>query len=65
MGKSEIDRDPAALFLFETVGVDAGKGLHQRGLAVIDVPRCSGDDVLHAMVKDAARYFGGFPEYFS
>ncbi len=53
MGEAEIDGDAAALFLFQTVGIDAGEGLDQRGLAVIDMARGAGDDMLHA-VEDAA-----------
>ena len=61
MRESDIDGDAAALFFFQPVRVDAGQGLHQRGLAVVDVPRRADDDVLHA----GRGYFGGFPEYFS
>src|SRR2546427_5585958 len=45
-GEPEVDRDPARLLLGQTVGVDAGERLHQRGLAVIDVARRADDDVL-------------------
>ena len=48
MGEAEVDGDAAALLLFEAVGVDAGEGLDQRGLAVIDVAGGADDDVLHA-----------------
>ena len=34
----EVDRETAASLLFEAVGVDAGERLHQRRLAVINVP---------------------------
>ena len=38
-GETQVDRDPALLLGGEAVGVDAGQGPHQRGLAVVDVPR--------------------------
>lgn len=38
MGKADVDGDAAALFFFQAVGVDAGEGFDQRGLAVIDGP---------------------------
>ena len=37
MREAEIDRDTARLFLGQTIGVDAGQRLDQRGLPVIDV----------------------------
>ena len=48
VGEAEVDGDAAALFLFEAVGVDAGEGFDERGLAVIDVSGGADDDVLHA-----------------
>src|SRR6185312_12046476 len=36
--EAEIDRDAARLLLRQPVGVHAGERLHERGLAVIDVP---------------------------
>src|SRR5262249_36006127 len=42
IGKAEINRDAACLFFLEPIGIDAGEGAHQRGLAVINVP--SGPD---------------------
>ena len=35
--EAEIDRQPAALFLGQPVGIDTGQGAHQRGLAVVDM----------------------------
>src|SRR5439155_8614243 len=35
----QIDRDAATLLLLPAVGVDPGEGLHQGGLAVVDVAR--------------------------
>ena len=46
MREAEVDGDAAALFFFQTVGVDAGEGADQRGLAVIDVSGGADDDVL-------------------
>ena len=37
IGKPEIDRQPAALFLRQAVGVDPGQRADQKGLAMIDV----------------------------
>src|SRR5437588_9554367 len=37
IGKAQIDRQPAALFLGQPVGIDPGQGAHQRGLAVVDM----------------------------
>ncbi len=37
IGEAELDRDAACFLFFETVGVDAGQCLYQRGLAVIDM----------------------------
>ena len=37
MGKAQLDRDPALLFLLQAVGVDAGDRPHQGRLAVVDV----------------------------
>ena len=41
--KAEIDRDPAALFFFESVRVRAGEGLDECRFAMIDVT-CRADD---------------------
>ncbi len=35
--EAQVDGDAAALFFLPAVGVDAGQGLHQRRLAVVDV----------------------------
>ena len=48
MREADVDGDAAALLFFQAVGVDAGKGLDQRGLAVIDVPGGADDDGLHS-----------------
>ena len=37
-GEAELDGDAAALFFREAVGVDAGEGVDEGGLAVVDVP---------------------------
>ena len=48
MRKTNIDGDAAALLLFQAVGVDAGQGLYQGGLSVIDVSGGADNDGLHA-----------------
>ena len=58
-GESQIDRQAAAAFLLETVRIGAGQGLHQRGLAVVDVTR-RGDDV-HGALADRCRGLLGAP----
>ena len=35
----EVDCDAAPLLFFPSIGVDPGERLHERGLAVVDVPR--------------------------
>ena len=44
--ESEIDRDTAALFFFEAVGIRAGERFHERGFAVVDVAGGADDNVL-------------------
>ena len=44
----QLDRDPAPLLLGEPVRVDARERLDERRLAVIDVPRSTDDEPLHA-----------------
>src|SRR5437667_5400128 len=46
--KAEIDRDPAALFFFESVRVRAGEGLDERRLAMIDVTGRADDDAFQS-----------------
>nr|WP_240787078.1 hypothetical protein [Ramlibacter rhizophilus] len=43
VGETQVDRDPAGLFLRQPVGVDAGQGAHQQRLAMVDMAG-SGDD---------------------
>ena len=43
VSEAEIDGDSAPLLLFQTVGIDAGQGLDQGGLAMVDVS-CGADD---------------------
>ena len=45
-GKAEVDGDAPGLLLLEAVGVGAGEGLDQRGLAVVDVAGGADDDVV-------------------
>ena len=47
MREANIDSDAAALFFVEAVGVNAGEGLDQRGLAVINVSGGADDDGVH------------------
>ncbi len=42
--ETELDRDPARLLLGQPVAVDPGQRAHERGLAVIDVPRGAKDE---------------------
>ena len=51
MGKAEIDGDAAALFFFQTVGINAGQGFDQRGLAVVDVAGGADDDAFHPTIS--------------
>src|SRR5712691_8927658 len=44
--KPQVDGDPASLFFFEAVRVRSGQGFDQGGLAVVNVPGGSDDDVL-------------------
>src|SRR3989442_13488466 len=37
-GEAKVDGDAATLLFFPAVGIDPGEGLHQRRLAVVDVP---------------------------
>ena len=50
MGKSQFDGDPALLLLLQTVGIDAGEGLDESGLAVVDMARGADDQVAHGQV---------------
>ena len=38
LGEAQLDGDSAAFLLRQAIGVDPGQGLHQCGLAVVDVP---------------------------
>jgi hypothetical protein len=46
VGEAEIDGDAARLLFLQPIGVGAGQRLHQRALAVVDVPARSDDDGL-------------------
>ncbi len=48
MGKSYIDRDAAALFFFQAIGINPGQSLHERSFAVIDMASGAYDDRFHA-----------------
>ena len=45
--EADIDRDPAFLFFFQTVGVNSSKSLDERRFAVIDVSGGAYDNVRH------------------
>jgi hypothetical protein len=45
VGEAQLEGDAPPLLLRQPVGVDAGEGLHQRGLAVVDVPGGADDHV--------------------
>ena len=58
IGVAEIKRDAARLLFRQTIGIDAGERLHQRGLAVVDVA-CGADDHAGASAEEfpfALRY---------
>ena len=50
-GEAEVDRDAARLLLRQAIGVDAGEGLDQRGLAVVDVAGGADDDVRRSVAS--------------
>ena len=54
VGEADVDGDAAFLLLFEAVRIDPGQRLDERGLAVIDVPGGSDDDVGHRPYSAAA-----------
>ena len=47
VGEAELDGNAARLLLLQAVRVDAGQRLHQRGLAVIDMPGGAENQMLH------------------
>jgi hypothetical protein len=51
MREAQIDGDAAALLFFQAVGINAGQGFDQRGLAVIDVAGGADDDGFHGALK--------------
>jgi hypothetical protein len=55
VGKAEVDGDPAALLLFQAVGVNASQGFDERGFAVIDMTGCADDDVMDAQSVPSLR----------
>ena len=46
--EAEVDRDAARLLFLQAIGVDAGQRADERGLAVVDVARCTDDHALAA-----------------
>ena len=55
MCEADVDGDPAALLLFETIGIDASESLHQRSLAVIDVSRSADNNGFHGRTSIGVR----------
>src|SRR6185312_1702840 len=47
MRETEIDSNAAALLFFQTIGINAGEGFDQRGLAVVNMAGSAEDDGLH------------------
>src|SRR5579884_1595335 len=45
--EADINRDTAAFFFFEPVGVNTGERFYQRGFSMIDVSCSTDDDRLH------------------
>ena len=48
VGEADVDRDAAALFLLQTVGIDAGEGPNQGALAVVNVTGSANNDGFHS-----------------
>jgi len=59
MGKAEVDADAALLLFFEPVGIDAGQGVDERSLAMVDMSRRADDNVLHAVIAPFDRRLRG------
>jgi hypothetical protein len=49
MRETEVDRDAAALFLGQAIGVDSGERAYESGLAVVDVSRSADEKPFHAI----------------
>ena len=48
ISESDVDRNPAFLLFLESIRIDAGKGLDQRGLSMIHVAGRAYDDSFHS-----------------
>src|SRR4026207_1371551 len=48
ISESDVDRNPAFLLFLESIRINAGKGLDQRGLSMIDVVGCGYYDSFHS-----------------
>ena len=60
VSETDVDGDAAALFLFETIRVDAGESLHQGGFAMVNMAGGTDDNVLHgARYHRTTRLCGG------
>src|SRR5262245_58822956 len=47
IGEADVNRNPALLFFFEPVCIDAGERFNKSRLAVVDVSCSADDDVFH------------------
>jgi hypothetical protein len=48
ISESDVDRNPAFLLFLESIRIDAGKGLDQRGLSMVDVAGRAYGDLFHS-----------------
>ena len=55
VGEAQLDGDAPLLLLHQPVGVDAGEGLDQEGLAVVHMARGADDDMLQETASFTAR----------
>ena len=59
MSEADIDGDAAALLFLQAVGVDAGQGFDERGLAVIDVAGRADDDIFSCLLSSYWSWWSG------
>ena len=57
MGEADVDGDAALLLLGQAIAIDAGEGLDERGLAVIDMAGGAEDQVAQHVDVLRSRYF--------
>ena len=53
-GESEFDRDATFFFFRKSIRIHAGQLADQRCLAVVDVPRCTEDEIRSHMLDSTA-----------